>query len=51
MIGVNSAWDVIHIVISALIGMLCFVAALQGYFLKDTAWYERVLLLAAAFVL
>ncbi|AKP74193.2 Neu5Ac permease (plasmid) [Piscirickettsia salmonis] len=49
MIGVNSAWDVIHIVISALIGMLCFVAALQGYFLKDTAWYERVLLLAAAF--
>ncbi|WP_235603340.1 TRAP transporter permease [Piscirickettsia litoralis] len=49
MIGVNSAWDVIHIVISALIGMLCFVAATQGYFLRHAAWYERLLLLAAAF--
>ncbi|QHS28860.1 hypothetical protein GW537_06575 [Piscirickettsia salmonis] len=47
MIGVNSAWDVIHIVISALIGMLCFVPHCRVFF-KDTAWYS-VFMLAAAF--
>ncbi len=40
-----------HVVATALVGMLAFVAGTQGYLLKRMAWWERVPMLVAAFTL
>ena len=37
--------------VSATIGVMCFAAALQGYLTVELRWWERLLLLAAAFLL
>ncbi len=49
MLGVGlSAGPLIQIVITSVVGVLALGAALEGHFLRDTTWYERVLLVAAA---
>jgi len=40
-----------HVILTALVGMLAFVAATQGYLLKRMAWWERIPMLVAAFTL
>jgi len=45
-VGWNSAF--ILTVIKACIALVAWGAALEGYLLKETAWYERIALLAAA---
>ena len=34
--------------ITSAVGVVALGAALEGHFLRDTTWYERVLLVAAA---
>ncbi len=47
-----SGWgEGIWIFLSALVGMLAFAAATQGWLLIRTAWYERLILLVVAFML
>ena len=41
----------IPLIISALIGMLCLGAAIEGYLVTYAKWYERVILILAAFLL
>ncbi|WP_051340591.1 TRAP transporter permease [Azospirillum halopraeferens] len=51
LIGVDSVWMAMFIFAAALIAMLAFAAATQGWFLIRTRWWEVVLLLLAAFTL
>jgi len=49
MLGVGlSPGPLIQIAITSAVGVLALGAALEGHFLRDTTWYERVLLAAAA---
>jgi TRAP-type uncharacterized transport system fused permease subunit len=36
---------------SAVIGVMCLAAGLQGYLLREARWWERVLLVVAALLL
>lgn len=51
MIGIDHTFDFIVVVISAIIGMLLFAAATQGYWLSRNKWWETILLLALTFVM
>ncbi len=51
MIGVDTAWHLALTVFSAVVAMLVFAAATQGYFLVRTRWYEAVALLLVTFTL
>jgi TRAP transporter 4TM/12TM fusion protein len=51
LIGVTSWLDGVHIFISALIGMFAFSAGTQGFMIIRTVWFERLVLLAIAFML
>ncbi|HVL75721.1 MAG TPA: DUF3394 domain-containing protein, partial [Noviherbaspirillum sp.] len=51
MIGINSAWHLILTMGSALIAMLVFAAATQGYFMVRNRWYETIALLLVTFTL
>jgi len=49
MLGVGlRAGPLIQIVVTSVVGVLALGAALEGHLLRDTTWYERVLLVAAA---
>ena len=49
MIG---AWhEILHSFITATVGTICLAGGLFGYFLRETRWWERVLLIAAALLL
>ena len=37
--------------VSAILGVICLAAGMQGWLLHDARWWERVLLLAAALLL
>lgn len=41
-IGTNSAFDIILIVVSSLVGIFAVSASLEGYILEHMAWYERL---------
>ena len=51
LIGINSPWELLLTIFSALGAMLVFAAATQGFWLTKTKWYETVGLLLIAFLL
>jgi len=51
MIGVESVFHLIVVVFGAVVAMLVFAAATQGWFLTKSRWWETVALLAIAFTL
>lgn len=51
LIGVTGWPEGIRIFLSALLGMLAFAAATQGWLLVRATWYERLTLLVVAFML
>jgi len=51
MIGIDSPWHLAMTVVSAVVAMLVFAAATQGYFLVRSRWYESVALLLVTFTL
>ena len=51
MIGVESVFHLIVVVFGAVVAMLVFAAATQGWFLTKSIWWETVALLAIAFTL
>jgi len=51
MIGVDTAWHLFLTVASAIVAMLVFAAATQGYFLVRSRWYESLALLLVTFTL
>ena len=51
MIGVDTAWHLFLTVSSAIVAMLVFAAATQGYFIVRSRWYESLALLLVTFTL
>lgn len=51
MIGVENMFHVVVVVIGAVIAMLVFAAATQGWFVTKNRWWETVALLVIAFTL
>ena len=51
MIGIDNTFDFISVIISAIVGMLLFAAATQGFWFVKNKWWETVLLLALTFVI
>ncbi len=51
MIGIESWWHLLLTVASAVVAMLVFAAATQGYFFSRSRWWETAGLLLAAFTL
>jgi len=49
MLGVDlSLGPMIQIIITSTVGVVALGAAMEGYFLREATWYERLLLIAAA---
>ncbi|WP_435104164.1 TRAP transporter permease [Arhodomonas sp. AD133] len=51
LIGLAGWFDLVVVVVSALVAILVFAAATQGYWLTRTRWYETVGLLLIAFTM
>ena len=51
MIGVESWFHLVVVVVGAVIAMLVFAAATQGWFLTKSRWWETIALLVIAFTL
>jgi TRAP transporter 4TM/12TM fusion protein len=51
MIDIGNTFEFIMVVISAIVGMLLFATATQGFWFVKNKWWETVLLLALAFVI
>lgn len=51
LFGVSGWGEGVWIFLTALLGMLAFAAATQGFMLVDTNWIERIVLLGVAFLL
>jgi TRAP transporter 4TM/12TM fusion protein len=51
MIGVESVFHLVVVVFGAVVAMLVFAAATQGWFVTKSRWWETVALLAIAFIL
>jgi hypothetical protein len=51
MIGIGSTFHLVLTVVSAVVAMLVFAAATQGYFLVRSRWYETLALLLVTFTL
>ncbi len=51
MIGIDSTFHLVLTVVSAVVAMLVFAAATQGYFLVRSRWYETLALLLVTFTL
>ncbi len=51
MIGVESWWHLILVIVTAIIAMLAFAAGTQGWFVTKNRWWETILLLLVAFTL
>lgn len=51
MIDIGNTFEFIVVVISAVIGMLLFAAATQGFWFVRNRWWETILLLALTFVI
>lgn len=50
-INVTSVWEVVLICITSFVGIFAVSAALEGYFLKKMAWYERIISVAGGLLL
>jgi TRAP transporter 4TM/12TM fusion protein len=51
LIGIGNVFHLVLTVVTAVVAMLVFAAATQGYFLVRTRWYETVALLLVTFTL
>ncbi len=51
MIGVRSWWSLVLTIVMAIIAMLSFAAATQGWFIRRTRWYESAALILVTFTL
>ena len=51
MIGIENTFDFIVVVITAIVGMMLFAAATQGFWLVRNKWWETLLLLAITFLM
>jgi hypothetical protein len=51
MIGIRSWYHLVIVVVTAVIAMLAFAAATQGYFLTRSRFYETIALLLVTFIL
>lgn len=51
LIDIQSVWHLLSVIVTALIAMLIFAAATQGFWLARTKWWETVALLLIAFTL
>ena len=51
LIGIDSVWDLLLTVASAIVAILVFSAATQGFWLVKTKWWETIALLLVAFTL
>ncbi len=51
MIGIDNTFEFIIVVVTAIVGMLLFAAATQGYWFTKNRWSETVLLLALTFLM
>ncbi len=51
LIGVDHLGEALAVILPALLGMLAFVVGTQGYFLAPLSWPERLVALAASFLL
>ncbi|MBU3014865.1 TRAP transporter permease [Poseidonibacter lekithochrous] len=51
MIGIDNAFEFIAVVVSAVVGMLLFAAATQGFWFVKNRWWETILLLALTFMI
>jgi len=51
MIGINSTFEFIMVVITSIVGMMLFAAATQGFWLTKNRWWETVLLLLVTFMM
>jgi len=51
MIGIENTFEFIVVVIAAVVGMLLFAAATQGFWFIKNRWWETLLLLALTFVI
>ena len=51
LIGINSTWELIMVIISSTAGMLLFAAATQGYWFARNRWPETLILLALTLLL
>ena len=51
MIGIESWWHLLSTIITAILAMLLFAAATQGYFFVKSRWWETLILLLISFTL
>jgi hypothetical protein len=51
MIGIDHTFEFIIVVITAIVGMLLFAAATQGFWFVRNKWWETILLLALTFMM
>jgi TRAP-type uncharacterized transport system fused permease subunit len=51
MIGIDNTFEFVSVVVSAVVGMLLFAAATQGFWFVKNKWWETILLLAMAFLI
>ncbi|MCH2265725.1 MAG: TRAP transporter permease [SAR324 cluster bacterium] len=51
MIGIESWWHLLITIITAIMAMLLFAAATQGYFFVKSRWWETLILLLISFTL
>jgi TRAP transporter 4TM/12TM fusion protein len=51
MIGIADVWHLLLTIVSAVVAMLVFAAATQGYFLARSRWWETIALLLVTFTL
>ncbi len=47
----TTAWEVVQICITSLVGIFSVSAALEGYFLHNMSWYERIITLVGGLML
>jgi TRAP transporter 4TM/12TM fusion protein len=51
MIGIESWWHLLITIVTAILAMLLFAAAFQGYFFVKSRWWETLILLLISFTL
>ena len=51
MIGIDNVFEFIMVVVTAIVGMLLFAAATQGYWFTKNRWSETILLLVLTFLM
>lgn len=51
LIGIENTWHLLSVIVTALMAMLIFAAATQGYWITKTKWWETLVLLLIAFTL